>query len=45
VVLPEYIGPALLNDLIQLAGKVIGLADSRPSYGRYLVTGFKTSEV
>jgi hypothetical protein len=45
VVLPEYIGTALLNELIQLAGKVVGLADSRPSYGRYLVTEFKTSEV
>jgi hypothetical protein len=45
VVLPEYIGPMLLNDLIALAGKVVGLADSRPSYGRYQMTGFKTSEV
>jgi hypothetical protein len=45
VVLPEYISPAFLNDLIQLSGKVIGLADSRPSYGRFLVVGFRTSEV
>lgn len=44
-VLPEYISPALLNELIQNAGKIIGLADQRPSYGRFLVTGFKTSEV
>lgn len=45
VVLPEYIAPALLNELIQSAGKIIGLADQRPSYGRFLVTKFEVSEV
>ena len=45
VVLPEYIGPQLLNELAQTAGKIVGLADQRPSYGRFLVTSFKCSEV
>jgi len=45
VVLPEYIPPAMLNELVQSAGKVVGLADQRPSYGRFLVTNFGVSEV
>jgi hypothetical protein len=45
VVLPEYITPALLNELIQSAGKIIGLADQRPSYGRFLVTKFEISAI
>lgn len=41
ILLPEYISPALLNDAIQTAGKLIGVADFRPTYGRFLVTRFK----
>jgi len=39
--LPEYIDQQLLNSTIQMAGKVIGLADFRPSYGRFNVTNFE----
>lgn len=39
--LPEYIEPPKLNALIQQAGRIIGLADFRPSFGRFVVTGFK----
>jgi hypothetical protein len=39
--LPEYINPQLLNSTIQAAGKLIGLADFRPSYGRFNVVGFE----
>lgn len=39
--LPEYISPALLNSTIQAAGKLIGLADFRPSYGRFNVVEFE----
>lgn len=39
--LPEYVSPDLLNSTIQQAGKLIGLADFRPSFGRFLVTEFK----
>lgn len=38
--LPEYISPQLLNSTIQSAGKLIGLADFRPSYGRFNVVEF-----
>lgn len=43
VLLPEYIGEALLNEAIQSAGKLIGVGDFRPTFGRYQVTRFKIS--
>lgn len=39
--LPEYVSPQLLNTTIQQAGKLIGLADFRPSFGRFNVINFK----
>lgn len=39
--LPEYIDEQLLNSTIQAAGKLIGLADFRPSYGRFNVIRFE----
>lgn len=39
--LPEYIDEHMLNAVIQQAGKLIGLADFRPSYGRFNVVEFK----
>ncbi|MHB1670178.1 hypothetical protein [Thiomonas sp.] len=38
--IPEYIQPADLNQTIQQAGRLIGLADFRPTYGRFVVTKF-----
>lgn len=38
--LPEYVSPADLNETIQAAGRLIGVADFRPTYGRFNVTGF-----
>jgi len=38
--LPEYVGQELLNATIQQAGKLIGLGDFRPSFGRFIVTRF-----
>lgn len=40
VLLPEYIEPYFLHDLITQAGRLIGLADFRPTYGRFCVTLF-----
>lgn len=40
--LPEYIAPAALNATIQKAGRLIGLGDFRPTYGRFSVTHFVT---
>ena len=40
VLLPEYIPPAMLNEVVQSAGRLIGIADFRPTYGRFQVTSF-----
>lgn len=41
VQLPEYIDPNLLNSTIQASGRLIGLGDFRPSYGRFSVVKFE----
>lgn len=38
--LPEYVSPPLLNEVIGAAGRLIGLADFRPTYGRFQVINF-----
>lgn len=40
-VLPEYIPPQLLNEVASAAGRLVGLADFRPTYGRFSIVGFK----
>lgn len=40
VLLPEYISPDLLNDVVQAAGRLIGVGDFRPTFGRFQVVGF-----
>lgn len=42
--LPEYVSPSLLHELLNDAGRLIGLADFRPTYGRFAVTNFKILE-
>lgn len=37
---PEYISPDTLHDVLNQAGKLIGVGDFRPSYGRFLVSQF-----
>lgn len=39
--LPEYISPQFLNTVIVQAGGLIGVADFRPTYGRFNVISFK----
>ena len=41
VMLPEYISPAMLNEIVQSAGRLVGVGDHRPSYGRFAVTKFE----
>lgn len=41
VLLPEYISPALLNETIQSAGRLIGVSDFRPTFGRFQVVKFE----
>lgn len=43
VLLPEYISQDVLNEVIQSAGRLIGIGDFRPTYGRFQVTSFKVS--
>lgn len=38
--LPEYITSSMLNDTINAGGRLIGLGDFRPTYGRYAITSF-----
>jgi hypothetical protein len=39
--LPEYVSPEMLHGLISDAGRLIGIADFRPTYGRFQVTRFE----
>lgn len=41
VMLPEYISRSDLQDVISNAGRLIGLGDFRPTYGRFNVTKFE----
>lgn len=45
VQLPEYVSPAFLQALLTDAGRLIGLADFRPTYGRFRVTRFEVLKV
>lgn len=41
VLLPEYIPPDVLQEVAVNAGRLVGLADQRPTYGRFAVTRFE----
>ena len=41
VAMPQYIPPAMLHQVITEAGQLVGVADFRPTYGRFQVTSFK----
>ena len=38
--LPEYSPPQVLNEVIANAGRLVGVGDFRPTYGRFVVTHF-----
>jgi hypothetical protein len=44
-ILPEYINPSFLRTLVDGAGKFIGLADFRPTYGRFVVSSWALAEM
>lgn len=44
VLTPEYIPPALLLDVLVQAGKLVGMGDFRPTFGRYQITKFEVVE-
>jgi len=39
--LPEYVNPSDLNEVISAAGRLIGVGDFRPTYGRFQIVGFE----
>ena len=41
VILPEYIEPQFFHELLIGAGRYVGIADFRPTYGRFQVVQFK----
>jgi hypothetical protein len=43
VLIPEYINPQLLNETIQSAGRLVGVGDFRPTFGRFNVTKFSVA--
>jgi hypothetical protein len=42
--LPEYVGADRLNQILQQSGRIVGLGDFRPSFGRFSVTKFELLE-
>lgn len=40
--LPHYVSPEVLNEVVGEAGRLIGVGDFRPTYGRFQVTKFDT---
>ena len=42
VLLPEYVEPRVLHDVLTNAGRFIGVGDFRPTYGRFQIVSFKT---
>lgn len=41
VLLPEYITPALLNEVVTRAGRICGIGDYRPDFGRFMIERFE----
>jgi len=41
IILPEYITPELLNEVTVRAGRLCGLGDFRPDFGRFMVENFQ----
>ena len=39
--LPEYVSPKDLNEVVAQAGRIIGVGDFRPTYGRFNVVKFE----
>jgi len=44
ILTPEYIGQTLLADVITDAGRLVGIGDFRPTFGRFYITCFDVGE-
>jgi hypothetical protein len=40
---PEYINPNLLREVIDLAGRLVGIGDFRPTFGRFVVASWSVN--
>lgn len=40
VILPEYVDPTFLQEVMTNAGKLCGVGDFRPTFGRFQITRF-----
>lgn len=40
ILTPEYIDETFLLDVVQMAGRLVGVGDFRPTFGRFQVTSF-----
>jgi hypothetical protein len=45
VLLPEYIDHRMLHETLSYAGRIVGVGDFRPSFGRFQVTSFNVIEL
>jgi hypothetical protein len=45
VLLPEYITPERLQEALSTAGRVVGVGDFRPTYGRFAVVKFEVYQL
>lgn len=45
ILLPEYVTPAMTNETLGYAGRIVGVGEFRPSFGRFMITSFKVIEV
>jgi hypothetical protein len=43
-VIDDQIQPQLVNDVLILAGKTVGIGDFRPKFGRFMVTKFEAGQ-
>lgn len=43
--LPEYVSPAFFHDVLNLAGRAVGVGDHRPTYGRFQIVKFEVLEL
>jgi hypothetical protein len=44
ILTPEYLDFKIVNEILQNAGKLVGVADFRPSHGRFCITKFKVKK-
>jgi hypothetical protein len=40
---PEYINPDLLREVVDLAGRLVGIGDFRPTFGRFVVASWSVN--